>query len=302
MQKIPPMKLLGFAAGITIVFVWSGWIVASRSGATSALTVFDIAALRFGVSGLIALPIVLYYKPWRTMSISRIFVISQLTGITYFLAVITAFNYAPAAHGGVFMNGILPAITIALGWFWFRDRPHIIQVLGASLIIIGASITLFGDSGATTDGAWKGDLLFMLAGLFFAFYMVVSKMWSITFQQIMLCSPVVNGILYVPVWYFFLPSGMADATIPEIALQGVYQGMIATLVGLVLVAFAVRQIGAPIAAALMSAVPALAAGLGYFILGEEFNLTGWISLMILTPGIILTAVWNKPPKAKLEKA
>ncbi len=296
MQNPPVKKLLGYAAGLLIVFMWSGWIVASRSGATSPLTIYDVAALRFGISGIIALPIVLYYKPWRSMSLFRIFAVSQLTGIAYILVVIQAFKFAPAAHGGVFMNGILPAITIVLGWLWFRERPHWIQQIGAALIIFGASITLLGGSGFEMAGSWRGDLLFVLSGLFFAVYMVVTKLWSVTFHQILLCAPVVNGVIFTPIWFFFLPSGMAEATMPDILLQGLYQGIIASLVGLSIVAFAVRQIGAPITAAFMSGVPALAGILGFLILGEEFGLTGWLSILILTPGIIITAVWSRPQK------
>jgi len=292
MQNLPPKKFLGYAAGITIVFLWSGWIVTSRSGAQSPLTIYDIAVLRFGISGALALPIVLYYKPWRSISLPRILIVSQLAGIAYILIVFMAFKRAPAAHGGVFMNGVLPAITIGLGWLWFKDRPHPVQLLGAALIIVGASLTLFGANIPGLETAWQGDLLFMLAGLFFALYMVITKLWALTSMQILLCSSVVNGLIFTPVWYFFLPSGMAVATFLDIFLQGLYQGVLATLFGMLLVAFTIRHIGAPTTAALMSAVPGIAAILGYLLLGEEFGLLGWISLAILTPGIILTAVWN----------
>jgi drug/metabolite transporter (DMT)-like permease len=286
-------KFLGFCAATTIVFLWSGWIVATRSGATSPLTIYDIAVLRFGLSGLIALPIILYFKPWRGLSLKRIAVTSSVSGIPYILVVFLAFKLAPAAHGGVFMNGVLPAITLALGWLWYRDVPHKMQLLGAILITVGASMTLVGSNGSSAGTAWQGDLLFMLAGTFFAVYMVLSRLWALTSMQILMCSSVVNGAILTPIWYFFLPSGMADAALNDILLQALYQGILATLFGMLLVAFAVRHIGAPIVAAMMSAVPGFAAMLGYLILGEEFGLMGWISLAILTPGIIMTAVWNR---------
>ncbi len=292
---MPAKKTLGYLAITLIVFMWSGWIVTSRSGATSPLTIYDIAVLRYGVSSIFVAPFLWRYKPWKTLSLPRIAVTSQLAGIPYILAVFLAFELAPAAHGGIFMNGALPAITLFIGWVWFKEHPNRVQLVGTALIVAGASMTLFGGGGAS-DGAnllWLGDLLFLFSGLLFALYMIVSKLWLLTPSQILFCSSIVNAVILLPIWYFFLPSGFAEATWTEILLQTVYQGIIATLVGLLLVAFAVRQIGAPSAAAFMSGVPSVAAILGYFILGEQVSIWAWISLFLLTPGIILTAIFSQ---------
>ncbi len=290
---MPAKKTLGFIAITMIVFMWSGWIVTSRSGATSPLTIYDIAVLRYGISSLFVAPFMLYFKPWRTLSPRRILITAQLAGIPYILAVFLAFELAPAAHGGIFMNGALPAITLFLGWIWFKEHPNKVQLSGACLIVVGAAMTLFGSDSSNGDFIWLGDLLFLFSGFLFAIYMVVSKLWMLTPSQILFCSSIVNSVIFVPIWYFFLPSGFNEATLTEIMLQAVYQGMIATLVGLLLVAFAVRQIGAPTAAAFMSGVPSIAAILAYLILGEEVSHWVWVSLFLLTPGIIITAVFSQ---------
>lgn len=286
---MPSKKTLGYIAISCIVCIWSGWIVTTRSGATSNLTIYDIAAIRFGISSLVVLPISLYFKPWRTISWPKMLTVSQLLGIPYFLSVLLAFKLAPAAHGGIFMNGVLPAITLILGWLCFRDKPALIQLFAATLIIIGASVTLFGTQQIGSENTWIGDLLFILSAVFFCFYMVLSKLWLLTPMQILFATSVVNGAIFMPIWYFFLPSGLAEASTNELALQILYQGFIATFVGMLLVAFAVRHIGAPISSAFMSAVPTSAAVLGFVILGEEFGFWGWVSLAILTPGILIMA-------------
>ncbi|WP_169543429.1 DMT family transporter [Sneathiella aquimaris] len=292
MRPAPTKKTLGYLAAFTIVFLWSGWIVTSRFGATSALTIYDITAMRYGISGLIVLPIAFYYKPWRGLTIRRIAAVSLFSGFPYTLVVYQAFTLAPAAHGGVFMNGVLPAITVGLGWLWFKDKPHRVQIGGTVLIIIGASVTLFGSDANQMDTSWQGDLLFMLGGLCFALYMVMTRLWSLTATQVLFCSSVVNGVIFTPLWFFFLPSGLSEASALDIGLQALYQGILATLFGMVIVAFAVRHIGAPPTAAFMSGVPAIAAFLGVLLLGEEFGLMGWISILILTPGVLMTALWN----------
>jgi hypothetical protein len=48
----------GALCGLTAVSIWSGWIVVARLGLRTSLTPWDIAALRFGVAGLLLLPYV----------------------------------------------------------------------------------------------------------------------------------------------------------------------------------------------------------------------------------------------------
>ena len=63
-QNMRPFKgpVTGYiAAGLVVV--WSFWLVISRLGATSRLTIFDLAAMRYGLSGLVSLPMVLWFKP-----------------------------------------------------------------------------------------------------------------------------------------------------------------------------------------------------------------------------------------------
>ncbi len=283
---------LGLAAAVAVVVIWSGWLVATRAGATSVLTLYDITALRFGISGLVALPIVLWFRPWRGMPLRRIAVLSMVAGTPYVLIAYAAFTYAPAAHGGIFMNGVLPALTLALGWVCFRESPHRLQLAGTVLIIIAAAMAA-ADAGQTSaPGAWRGDLLFLLAGLCFAGYMVLNRLWNLTVMQVLMSVPVVNGLVYVPIWALFLPSTLASAPREQILLQALYQGLLPNLVGLLLVSVAVRHAGASLTAAFMTAVPALGALLGIVFLGEVPGWLGWTSLVVLTPGIILTAVWK----------
>ena len=46
----------GLLAAMVVVICWSGFNIVSRFGAKGIFTPFDIAALRFGVSGLLSLP------------------------------------------------------------------------------------------------------------------------------------------------------------------------------------------------------------------------------------------------------
>ena len=102
----------------------------SKLGSYTTLTPYDFMAIRYGISSLVALPFLLYLQPWKDMPIRRIIILTFLLGPFYTFCVFNAFNYAPAAHGGIFMNGAFPVLTILLGAFFFKELPVGLQVFG----------------------------------------------------------------------------------------------------------------------------------------------------------------------------
>ena len=282
--------LSGCLAAGAVVFIWAFWLVVSRAGAQSTLNAYDLTAIRYGISAVASLPIVLYYKPWRSMSLQRIAGLSLLLGPLYILCVYFAFDYAPAAHGGVYMNGVMPAITLFLSFLFLQQKSTSIQLFGVGLIFSGTLLTAADVSGLSIPGAWRGDLLFIVAAVFFSGYLVVARAWSVTPTQVMLCGSLINAIIFVPIWYWWLPSGLAEADGAQLALQIFYQGLIPGLLGLVLVAVATKNIGPAATSAFIAAVPGLGAVLGAIFLNEVPGTLGWLSLVVLTVGILMVSL------------
>ena len=102
----------GYFSAYTVVFIWSFWLIVSRTGANSELTIYDLAAMRYGISALVSLPFILYFKPWKQLSIYKTISLSLVLGPCYILTVFSGFLYAPAAHGGIFMNGLMPLFAL----------------------------------------------------------------------------------------------------------------------------------------------------------------------------------------------
>jgi drug/metabolite transporter (DMT)-like permease len=286
--------LLGYICAGAVALIWATWLVVTRSGAQSTLTVFDLAALRYGVSAVFALPLVLYFKPWKSMPIRRIAILTFLLSPIYILFVFGGFVYAPAAHGGIFMNGVLPAFTLLIGWYWHSEKVSFVQMVGVVAIVVGAILAVADASKLSLFDSWIGDLMFVIAAIFFSAYLVVSRLWHIKTLQILMCSSVINAIIFIPIWYFLLPSGIAEASESQLLIQTLYQGLIPNLLGLLLVATAVRHVGPAATAAFMAAVPGLGTILSLIFLGEAPGVLGWLSLAILTPGIVMVAVIRKP--------
>ena len=279
---------MGFAAAWCIVLVWSFWLIVSRVANDSGLTVYDLAAMRYGLASIIAIPLCIYYKPWRTMRISEIAALSFILGPVYILIVFSGFLYAPAAHGGIFMNGVLPLISMVWAVVLVGTLPSKRRVLGAVLILLSAIVLAWDASVSSSAQAWIGDILFLIGAVFFSIYMVLSERWKLGAMQIIFCGTIVNAVFYLPIWFFWLPSGMADAPTGPFLLQAVYQGFVPNLIGLLFIAYASRTIGNGNTSFILAAVPGGGAILGALILDESLTLISLIALVALTAGLLMS--------------
>ncbi|MEH6392024.1 MAG: DMT family transporter [Sulfitobacter sp.] len=294
MTPSSPSQVSGYAAAWSIVFVWSFWLIVSRVANQSGLTIYDLAAMRYGLASLVAVPLCLYYKPWRGMALVQIAILSFILGPVYILSVFNGFVYAPASHGGIFMNGILPLVGIVIGIVLLRKNPTPRQIVGAALILVSAVVLAWDGTTTTTETAWIGDILFVIGAVFFSFYVILSERWQLSAMQIIFCGTVVNAALYLPIWAIWLPSGLAEAPMGPLLLQAIYQGFVPNLIGLLFIAHASRRIGNANTSSILAAVPGVGGVLGAVILGENLSIIGMLALALLTVGLLISVRRRAP--------
>ncbi|MEJ2221874.1 MAG: DMT family transporter [Desulfobacterales bacterium] len=280
--------ILGSVTAICVVFFWSGWIVISRLGVTGQLTIFDLTALRHGVGAVVALPYIMWSRAWRGLTPWRTLILTLTAGAPYALLSYSGFIFAPAAHGGVFLNGCLPIFTTLFAWTWLGQRSRFSQMVG--LVIILAGVTLVGYEGFLSSGGsltWIGDLLFLAAIALFALFMVANQVWSVNPGQVIFSITIVPAVVYIPIWLLWLNSNLTSAPASEIILQGAYQGLVPSVVGISCLNIAVRHIGPRATSALVSSVPVVAALAAIPVLNELPGLPAWIGMITVSFGILL---------------
>lgn len=287
--------LVGLACGLVVPFIWSGWIVASRFGVTHSLTPYDVTALRVGVAAILVSPVALRYG-LGGLGFGKALVISAGAGALFGVTSFGGMALAPVAHAGVLANGTMPIVAALLGWLWLGQRLRRDQLVGMALILAGV-LAIGGESlfAAPVPGQWLGDLLFVASGALFAGYMTALRAWDVRIRQAIVAVPVVSSIFYLPVWALWLPSGLIPGVLgdgpmppwPEIALQTVYQGMVASILVVVLVTRATRSIGPTVMAVLLSAVPGMATVLAIPLLGEWPGTLATAGLVVATVGMVL---------------
>ena len=283
----------GLLAALAVVVFWSGFNIVSRFGATTSFSPFDIAAMRYGVSGTIALPFFLRFVPMRDWP--RHAVLACVGGLAYGLCVYWGFAFAPSAHAGVFVNGGIPFWTIVIMAVTsgFRiARPTVVALLlsTAGLLLIGFESLLAPAQGS----AWIGDLLFLAAALAWAIFGLLMRRWQVKPQFGILGIASFSALVFMPIYLLWLPSGIAAASWGEIALQCVYQGVIASMLAAGFYSYAVQKVGAGEASMMLALVPAFTAIGAYLILDEALGLTTIVGIVVVSIGALLGAL---PPAA-----
>ena len=283
----------GLLAALLVVVFWSGFNIVSRFGATASFTPFDIAAMRYGVSGTIALPFFLLYVPMRDWP--RHAVLACVGGLAYALCVYWGFAFAPSAHAGVFVNGGIPFWTIVIMAVTsgFRiARPTVVALLlsTAGLLLIGFESLLAPAQGSE----WIGDLLFLTAALAWAIFGLLMRRWQVKPQFGILGIASFSALVFMPIYLLWLPSSIAAASWGEIALQCVYQGVIASMLAAGFYSYAVQKVGAGEASMMLALVPAFTAIGAYLILDEALGLTTIVGIVVVSIGALLGAL---PPAA-----
>ncbi|TAH53085.1 MAG: DMT family transporter [Betaproteobacteria bacterium] len=273
------------AAGVVVCF-WSGFNIVSRFGSTGAFTPFDLAALRFGISGLIALPFVLR---WTSPSEwPRYAWVSAFGGLGYALLVYSGFAFAPSAHAGVFVNGGIPfwtAILLAVtSGVRLAGKTLTALLLTTSGLVLIGSESLF----ATKRGdEWLGDLLFLAAALSWAVFGLLMRRWRLRPQPAIFAIASLSAAAYLPVYWLALPKTIQHAPWDALLLQGVYQGIIAALLAGGLYSYANQKIGASRASMALAVVPAVSAIAAYLLLDEPISLAVGAGIVIVTAGAVL---------------
>ncbi len=285
---------LGYALALFILCVWTGWILVSRHGVQQSLTIYDIALLRWGVGGTLLLPFALYWG-FSGLSLKRSLVLILFFGPPYALVVYSGFQYAPASHAGVLMNGLLPFITLMLGAVLLGERANATRLLGVALILLGSAFMAGDGLLLSPPGTWIGDLLFVATAFLLACYMVAARAWNISQRQVLSVVLVGGFLAYLPVYLLApVPSTLqslpiADWPWEEVLLQGGYQGILVSIGGVTCFTLATRILGSATMAAFMAAVPAFALILAWPLLGEIPSILAISGVVVVTGGILFAS-------------
>ena len=264
---------------------------------SNALDAWDITALRFGVAGLLLLPLFLRLGLGE-LRLPRGVFLACGAGTPYVLLTAGGLAFAPAGHMGVITPScMLLCSTLGSAWL-LGDALTRGRVFGVAAILAG--LVAMGWDGLANHGelTWLGDAMFALGGLFWASYTIASRAWRVEPRHATAVVGVLSMIAYVPAYAWLAGAQLVAAPWREIVIQAVFQGVLSAVVALLLYTRAVAILGAARGAVFAALVPAFSLLVAIPLLHERptpLQLAGvaFVSLgMLLALGLHDPARWR----------
>ena len=288
--------LAGAAFGILAALIWAGFpAITKLSMASNALDAWDVTALRFGVAGLLLLPLFARRRLGALKPLPALFLACG-AGAPYVLLTAGGLAFTPGGHMGVITPSCM-LLCATLGSRLILKEPLTRSRIAGALAITAGLIALGWDGLANHgDLTWLGDSMFALGGLFWASYTIGSRVWKVDALHATAVVAVLSMFLYVPGYAWLGSAGLASAPWREILIQAVFQGVLSAIVALLFYTRAVVILGAARGAVFAALVPTFSLLLAIPLLHEVPNELQLVGVVFVTAGMVFALGLHDPAK------
>ena len=288
----PDLKL-GLICACAIIFIWSGFIVFSRAGVIAGLTAYDVAALRFLVAGAFTLPFAWAWWPRDLPIWIQVMIALTGPGAIYSVLTFVGLSNASAAYGGVFTNGSLPIFTVLVMLAITGTAPKLGQIAAITVIVAGGVLLGLHGMSAASDDVMTGIAMFLCASAILSFYIFGVGHWKVSARGALALVNIPNAIIFLPIWWFALPSGMDQVDPMIIVAHGLFQGIGPGFLAVILFAMTAYHLGPTLTSGFSAVVPATAALLAIPVLGEIPVMLEWAGIVTVSAGLALLVLMRR---------
>ncbi|MDP0929463.1 DMT family transporter [Paracoccus onubensis] len=286
----PRKRLTGILWAALTVVIFAGWFVVTRFGVTRELGIWDITALRFGVGTVLLGPVLIRQR--TTLSFAawvKGAAFAMLWGAPFVLLVALGLSLTSAAQAASIAPTLMPLFAGIFAWTFLGERQGRQCWIGYVAIFAGLAFLVL--TGTTTHGPPNAAGLGALAtaAAMWAVYTLLfrdSELTPIESAALICCW---STVLFLPAYLFFGLSRMSHASVNEIALQVIYQGVLMSGVAIITFNRAVSLLGATAATAIIALVPAAASLLAVPVLGETPSRFEFAAIAIIIAGVLLAS-------------
>jgi drug/metabolite transporter (DMT)-like permease len=276
------------AFGTSCSLIWGIQAVVSRQSVADGLSAADVTILRFLGAGLVLLPFAFRLKPFPVGRLGwrRSLLLTAMVGAPYSLILVGGAAFAPAIHSAVISPGLIPLMSALQAYLFLGEPSSKVRLTGIGIIIVGIAMFSFEAVTGAREGAWRGDLLFVLNAILWSAYGLLARRWKIDAIEgtTTIC---ILSLLTMPLWAPILPLRLMDASISAVALQMICQGVMVGALSLIFYTRCVALIGPIRASLFVPLVPIVAAVGGLLFLGERPSALEWIGMLAVIGGMLV---------------
>lgn len=285
------LKMLGYAAAFAAALIGAGWQIVTRFGVTTTVDAYDLALIRYCVPALILLPL-LIRNGFLPKDVPPMLILAMVVGggFPFGLLVMFGATAAPVSHIAVLIPGTMPIFVAALATFVLADSFGPRKQIGFGIITLGVCFIGWEAVASMGWGTVLGDLILVFAAFLWGVYSVAFRRsgMSAWHAAAMICFW--SSLLATGIWVFNHGEGLWLTPTRDLAIQFLWQGLLAGVFGMWVYGYAMQQIGPAPAATIGALVPALAAFGAFVVLGEVPSLVAAFGIALTVIGV-MTANW-----------
>lgn len=287
-----PKLVIGLSVGLLAASIGALYTVFARWGIAHGLQSADLTVLRFGVAGLLTLPVLVLawqrdasqlFLRWRVWAM-----VALLAGTPFGLLMFGALQFAPPTHAAVFPFTAMSVMGMVLGAAVLGEKLSLRKLVGIGVVLVGLVLVSGVDAASFTARAALGDAMFLAAGTLWAGFGILLRKHRL---DPLLATAVVSLsalLTYVPAYFVFVGVERLTQVAPQVFWTEVLvQGVIAGAGTLFTYAKMVALLGPGRAAVFPALAPGLAALLAWPVLGHIPAGAEAVGLLIAMAGLIV---------------
>jgi drug/metabolite transporter (DMT)-like permease len=282
-----PTLIIGIVCGTLAALAWAAGFVVAKHGIEIGFSPADLAFHRFFWSGLLVLPLIVRdgLRDLGGIGWGRGLAMSILSGPPQSLLAYSGFILVPLGHGTTIQPACAALSGLVLASVVLHEQPTVQRIIGGAIIIAG--LLMFGAESLTTIGrsGVGGDLLFASAGLFWATFGTLLRLWNVPGTRAVSAVGTISVLVFAPIYLFVYGlSALERHSLFENLLQAVVQGGLAGSLPIYLFAHAVIALGGGRAATFPALVPVFGVVIGFLALGVVPSLAQFVGMLVVLVG------------------
>jgi drug/metabolite transporter (DMT)-like permease len=282
---------MGIFVGLLAASIGALYTVYARWGIMRGMSAPDLTAIRFGVAGIVTLPVLAHAVLRRHETLLnkwRVWLgVSLLAGTPFGLLMFGALQFAPTSHAAVFPFASMSVMGMLLA-AWILNDPITGRKASGIFVVLSGLVLVSGIHESNFDRrAMLGDAMFIAAGTLWAGFGVLLRKHRL--NPLLATSVIAFSALatYVPVYLWATEAaGIRAASDAVLWTEILVQGLIAGCGTLFTYAKMVSILGPSRAAVFPALAPGLAALMAWPILGHLPSGIEVIGLLVVVAGLL----------------
>ncbi len=289
-RAAPHPGAAGFLYGVVSVALFSGFTLVSRAGLTASLQPWDLAALRFGIGGLLLLPALVRHGFGKVAPRDAL-ALAFTGGLGFAACAYVGFALAPAAHGAVLLHGTVPLTTYLIARAQGTPTTRA-RLAGLGVIALGVAAMAAAGALRNTASEWVGDGALLLASFSWSAYGLLVQRAGLRPAQSAAIVAVLSMCTALPALWLIPSVHFSTAPWHEWLFQAVFQGLLIGAVSITVYSNALARLGAQRTAALTAAVPCVTALGAVWVLHESPSWLVLTGIALVTSGMLIALFWR----------